>query len=66
MAIETIEAIETEALGMDMADMAAEAFGPSAADIAAAAAAAWEPPGDIAARVIMSLYCCRACGESHS
>lgn len=39
------------------ADKAADAFGPSAADIAAAAAAADEPPGDIAARVIMSLYC---------
>ena len=30
--------------------------------MAAAAAAAEEPPGDIAARVIMSLYCCKACG----
>merc|ERR1719300_235764 len=58
---EAIEAMEaaTEALGPS-ADIAAEAFGPSAADIAAAAAAAEEPPGDIAARVIMSLYCCRA------
>ena len=51
----------TEALGPS-ADIAAEAFGPRAADIAAAAAAADEPPGDIAARVIMSLYCCKACG----
>jgi len=52
----------TDALGAsaDIAAAAAEAFGPSADIAAAAAAAAEEPPVDIAARVIMSLYCCRA------
>ena len=66
---EAIDAIEaaTEALGpsADIAAAAAEAFGPSDAIAAAAAAADEEPPGDIAALVIMSLYCCKACHGNH-
>ena len=41
-------------------EAATEALGASADIAAVAAAAAEEPPEDIAARVIMSLYCCRA------